>query len=588
MKKSIFVLGVAAFAVAMVSCNKDEIKKIESPVFDGDKAYVVVNINDVSSPSTRGTDGGFEYGSATEYAVNDAHFYFYGSDGDFVTEASVWDGGTAANGEPAGNVEFNGYTVVTLSGLTSKTYPNWVVTVLNPSSSFVAPSTLADFEGLLADPAEVGIMSGNYYTMATSSYVSGNAYYFATPLTEDNFSLEPVEGSNGSYTDGAGEDVEPIVIYVERLAAKATLGWADGVELADSLYPITVEEEVDGVATSTTLYVQINGWTLNGTAKSSNIVKTIDTAWNFDWWDASSDYYRTYWGESFNYGLGIGSYPTSATDGTATDGNYYDGTTYSDYLSYVSYDDCTSSTGAYVYCAENTNTCATDSEAGVITMKESSAITNVLVAATVCDVGGNALDLVRCDGLLYTMDDFLALALSHIHLYTYEEVGGSDVYTSIDVSYLETYNRYDGNVGVQIASAYSDTTFYELDGETVTETYNYDGANEYCDEHFNTSYGADANAYTGGAMYYTIPIEHLNNAEGVTSDEDGHVYPVEGNYGIVRNHIYAISITSVENLGRGVYDTDEIIIPQPEVETYAITAQLNILSWKVIEQGVTL
>ncbi|MCD8208205.1 MAG: Mfa1 family fimbria major subunit [Bacteroidales bacterium] len=584
MKKSIFVLGVAALAVAMVSCNKDEIKKIDNPTFDGDKAYIVVNINEVPGPSTRGTDGGFEYGSATEYAVNSAYFYFYGSDGDFVTEASVWDGGTAVADDPAGSVEFNGYTVITLSGLTSKTYPNWVVTVLNPSANFVAPSTLAEFEGLLADPTTTGIMSGDYYTMATSSYVSESDYYFATPVTEDNFSLDPVQGSNGSYTDGNGDEVDPIVIYVERLAAKVTLGWADGVQTTDGLYPITVEEEVEGVATSTTLYVQINGWTLNGTAKYSNAVKTIDTTWNFDWsWDDSSTNYRTYWGESFNYGLGIGSYPTSATDGAYDNDGYYDGTSYSDYLDYVSYDDCSSETDAYVYCAENTNTCATDTEAGVITMKESSAITNVLVAATVCDEEGNALDLVRCDGVLYTVEDFLALAASHIHLYTYEEVNDEDVYTSITADYLETYNKYDGYVGVQIASTYAETTFYEASGDTFVTV---DDTAAYCDEHFNSSYGADANAYTGGAMYYSIPIEHLNNAEGVTSDEDGHVYPVEGNYGIVRNHIYALSITAVENLGRGVYDPDEIIIPQPEVETYSISAQINILSWKVVEQGV--
>jgi len=46
----------------------------------------------------------------------------------------------------------------------------------------------------------------------------------------------------------------------------------------------------------------------------------------------------------------------------------------------------------------------------------------------------------------------------------------------------------------------------------------------------------------------------------------------------------------LENLGKGVYDPDEVIVPSEddEKENYYVGATINILSWKVVNQNVGL
>ena len=62
--------------------------------------------------------------------------------------------------------------------------------------------------------------------------------------------------------------------------------------------------------------------------------------------------------------------------------------------------------GSSAYCAENTNT------SSIITANFSSAVTSILLKAKVCDVNGNALDLVRYSGVLFKQDSFLDYVLS--------------------------------------------------------------------------------------------------------------------------------------------------------------------------------
>lgn len=86
------------------------------------------------------------------------------------------------------------------------------------------------------------------------------------------------------------------------------------------------------------------------------------------------------------------------------------------------------------------------------------------------------------------------------------------------------------------------------------------------------------NGYESGLMYYCVPIEHLAHA---TPDKKN---PVEGDYGVVRNHFYKINVTGVSNLGKGIYDPSERIVPGDDVEEWYIAARLHINSWKIVKQ----
>ena len=104
-------------------------------------------------------------------------------------------------------------------------------------------------------------------------------------------------------------------------------------------------------------------------------------------------------------------------------------------------------------------------------------------------------------------------------------------------------------------------------------------------------------------MYYNIPIKHLRGGEMLTEKvpTDAYYYSVndaEGNlvfalreadYGVVRNHYYQITVNKIANLGKAVSNGDEDIIPNTDFsELYYVGASINILSWKIVNQGVNL
>ncbi len=93
--------------------------------------------------------------------------------------------------------------------------------------------------------------------------------------------------------------------------------------------------------------------------------------------------------------------------------------------------------------------------------------------------------------------------------------------------------------------------------------------------------------YNQGLMYYNVPIEHLASKAAT----GGTVYPdasgvVEAQYGVVRNHWYNITVTSVDNFGHAIADEEEVIVPQIEEDYYYLGANIDILSWKMVEQSV--
>ena len=91
-----------------------------------------------------------------------------------------------------------------------------------------------------------------------------------------------------------------------------------------------------------------------------------------------------------------------------------------------------------------------------------------------------------------------------------------------------------------------------------------------------------ANRYTDGKMYYAIPLEHFGKAK--TADPDN-PKPLEGNYGVLRNNLYRVSVSKINTLGHGIDDLDEPIVPGNRKKPYYISAKINILSWQLATQS---
>ena len=601
---------------AFCACSNDaaEIIPDDTPkVFTGDEAYISVRLSDAGSIQARAitTDPGYEYGIANEHEVKNASFYFYDANGVFVSEGSAWNGGSANENKPDENIEFKSNTVVVLKGLTEKNYPKYMVTVLNRpdglSASGSVPQSLDDMVKKLASETEEGITTTidqtKYFVMSTTSFkhdeggLSGK--YFVTEVKDENFSLAPIPDP---------ENIpNPVTVYVERLAAKVTLK-VDG-----SLTPVTITgktgnyykvkatvagEGNDDDANASgnqiaaeDLYVRLLGWKLNATAKRSNIVKNINESWSNEAsgplgfvWNKPTDF-RSFWGKSFNYdNPSYSSYPTTAEGYNSNNGSCP--------LNYFNLNGTLEELGTtgVAYCAENTNTSA------IVSANFPSAVTSILLKAEVCDATGNALDLVRYNGVLFKQDSFIEYILNvmkaknnwNVWIKTSAEGTTPETYRQAGAGDVELVNAYDGKVKVQLTAATKALTLYSSNSTADTYTEITDKSN------IDTQLAAECNignaiGYKEGLMYYNIPIEHLN--ETATTTTNGVTTIPEAKYGVVRNHHYEVTINKLENIGKGIFVPDEVIVPgdsDDDKKAYYVGAKINILSWKIVSQDVDL
>ena len=581
--KKIFLWGLMA-TLALGSCTEDSGVASGNGETDGTEgtAYLTVRITNAGAgtKAAGNEDKPFENGSETEHTVSDARFFFYDTAGDFVTEATVWNGGTAVEGD--GNIEFDGNSVIVLRGLTSNNYPNYLVTALNVPAGFTPANTLTEMEKTLSG-GEAGIYkstSAKNFIMSTTSYARATGSttpYYVTELQPSNFSLEPVVANPANVVD----------IYVERLAAKVTLGISDALKAkadANGRYKLSVtvaggDNDAESGNTETPavaaedIYVELLGWALNATAKSSYLVKNIDPAWTeqglgFAWNDAAN--YRSYWGKAYNYG--IDGYPTEGGDVVTNQ-----------YLNYISSDEITNTVGtASAYCAENTNNATIAAKAA--------ARTSILLKAKICDANGTALDMVRYNGVLFENESYIDYLLNatqadwdawYCSAGTPGEAGAT--YTRMDKTCVELVDANNGKVNVQVKDG---VTLYKRSGTDPDYSYTAFVDADYTSLNATLAAFNKTNVaigYKGGLMYYNIPIEHLNPIEANQESVD------EANYGVVRNHYYKVTVNTLENVGKGIYDPDEDIVPGDEDdERYYLGASIQILSWKIVEQGVDL
>ncbi len=417
------------------------------------------------------------------------------------------------------------------------------------------------------------------------------------------------------------------------------------VEATDHLYVEFLGWALNGTARNSNIVKNITGF-----VDASGQAEAIESIWAASEWNDATNF-RSYWGKSYNYGIEH-EYPTSNSTGNVDADENGTGTQdpLDEYLKYTSLlnvntiGDATNNIAPdYEYCAENTNT--TD----ILIDKRSSAITNALVKARIwmdgVDANGDSIittgDIVRFEGELFTADYFIDYinrrVTEDVALYRnlyyasvpagglptfdegtgytlaeLEEYGISELSAASDEGWLTLENAGNGSVKVELdedameasvgATGYlwfervvateasdtyaaGDTVYYAvnmLDGDTEAQL---EADIRSAIDSYNTDY--EMIGYVDGLMYYSIPIEHLNNDYQYPDAQEIKLF--EGNYGIVRNHWYQISLASLSNVGKGIWDEEEVIIPDPtEPQSYYVEADIQLLSWKMVQQSADL
>lgn len=595
MKKITMFSSVLASALMLVvaSCSSEDVAGVDAQNGKGATSYLAVNIENVgSAPASRSNDpydkGDYEDGIEAESKIKKVRFYFFNGDGtpyllannDATQQTSV--NYLEQTVEMDGNdhdhtAETKTKAVLVLKGET-KAVPASVIAVINPE---VLDNTTLKSGTMTLSELRTSATGSTFYdktggfVMSNSVYESAGQDVCSTPVANSVFATEKEAMS------------KPVDIYVERVNAKVNAKIdADYVRTnetekawrknAEGKYQINVgnidvttyAENTNATPTKETypVYAVVQGWQLADANGKAELCKQINTSWyagelGISPW-TTSDYHRCFWSKSVPF-----------TSGAQAGANHPVNPTFKGITQSLS--DAFSTTP--VYTLPNT------SEKLVENPKTSvNTLTKLIVAAKLVYKDKNntyhPAQVCQYRGLTYLGEEAVKKQIvgGFKRFFKKTTTESGDVYNSIGAS----------DIAFETVPGSSEVKNYEVRAklaDKVGQLYVKDG------ETYKTvqEVGVDVNAAlaketaqvrsTDGSTYYYTPIKHLGS-EGTL-----------GEYGIVRNHSYQVTIQNIQGYGTPVYDPDKVIDPMiPSDDNTYLAARINVLSWRVVSSNVDL
>ena len=579
MKIKSLLIGMLA-CTALVGCTSEDSPEVNNGNETGDaKAYMKVQLimNDVSG--SRATDGGYADGEAKEQTINSDNsiFLFYDAAGNYITFGKVV-GGTPTNDGHMNDIDIHYPAYIALSGPDQSIKQiEQVLTVVNYGADNCATLKNINLKDALIKTSNDNIAGTDAtFLMTTAVYLETTAKA-GNDVDGDKISNTTKISDEDFYEDQktATDTGNPVVIHIERAAAKVqVIANAEPYDVKDdadeTLDKDAGDIHVDGVLNK--IKIDVTGWKLNNINPTTKIMKDINDwtatapfdGWNITWTSGSDTYSRSFWskGTLWDY-AGLAELEEDAThDHKLTAYTYTQATTATTTADAL--------TEGYEYCWEQTVGTALASRGTAYPN-----VTTVLIAAQVVLENGTSPDLYKNNGVYYTESIYKKLILQQL----------------MDAGYAKTVE----NDTPTAYFAESDLSFNTVDGSlagftvTVSTAGQFKGENGYTEATVNDINTAIAKlpcvdgavGYKSGYCFYQIPIEHLSSATGVNATVPA--------YGVVRNHWYQLTISGIKHIGEAVYNPN-VEIPQipPQNTEYYMAAELHVLSWKVVEQEVTL
>ena len=594
MKKFTMLSSVLASALMLTvaSCSSEDVAGGDSQNGKGTTSFLAVNIENVGSvPASRSYqqgDGTYEDGTEAESKINNVRFYFFNGDGtpyllvnknsekqpvNFLDQTVETDGNDHDH-----TAEIKTKAVLVLNGET-KAVPASVIAVINPE---VLDNTTLQSGTMTLSELRTSATGSKFYDK-TNGFVMSNSVYESAG---QDVCSTPVANSVFATSEDAMKN--PVDIYVERVNAKVNAKIdanypADKTEKAwtkneDGKYQIkvgsidvtTYEENANATPTTNTypVYAVVQGWQLADADGKAEVCKQIKTSWyagelGISPW-TTSDYHRCFWSKSVPF--------TSGAQGGA---NHPVNPKFTDITQSLSGE----FSAEPVYTLPNTpDQVVTNPTTSVNTL------TKLIVAAKLVykDKNGNYNPAQVCQyrGLTYLGEEAVKKQIvgGFARYFKKTTTKSGDVYKSIEASDIafktvvpgspESSEVKDYEVVATLASTVGDLYVKNGDKWTIAPK-----------DDVNAALAKETAQVrsTDGATYYYTPIKHLGEAGKL------------GEYGIVRNHSYQVTIQNIKGFGTPVYDPKKEIDPMiPSDDNTYLAASIKVLSWRVVSSTVDL
>ncbi len=587
MKKKVMLLTFMA-ALAFAGCsNDDDITNNGGGGTDTEGCgYVAVNIVQPSSTTGRATDANdFENGSSDENYAEEGLFFLFDQAGTkkYAAKRLVLSPKDETNPiNPAVEQIYKG--VLVIDGVKQadgddETDSKQIVCVLNaPVELETGVNTLADLEAKIADYCTSHITKGKFI-MTNSVYMNGANKVLGTGISK-------------IYNTVGEARKNSVDIFVERVVAKVKIK-SVGASFDNKG---TGKQTVDGVENDG-YEIKVTGVSIANVANQAYLFKNIsgfsgETAYAWAW---DPDNKRSYWETvSLNSGNFINkSYKTIAGEWNA---------------------DAVGETPAKVFDVKNFTFDPEYIQPNTISNKASNGTnlpaqeTAVLLTAQLLDkTSKQPVQLVYLRGGYFTKDKALDVIADYVMQQKYYKGKNSATnvmeYSSLLPTDFEWTNKYtpagetvekripwieDYEAVAKVKS--SEITkggyaIYKKNAQGEYENATEAEINELLRGNADAKSSYTAWVWTDGKCYYFVNIDQSS----VAADHSGKTVAAHTYDGVVRNHIYDLTLNSVKGLGVPVFDPEQEIIPQiptPGESLFYLSATVKVLDWRLVQQTV--
>lgn len=564
MRKRILFMSMLT-SLFFAGCSQDEIVPggEDNGSGEANTSYMTVNLMSSDLTGTRATSG-YQDGENYENKVEKVRFYFFTangaaanvklSNGNFVNYHDWIPGEKDQTNGTIDTDDIESKLAVTLVINTAngdRGDLQRMAAVLNPPTDMPTGSkSLNELQTIMGDYAASGYTTNGKFVMFNAVYGENGVRVRSTVVKPENLATS---------IDAA--KANPVIIYVERSVAKVRVLLGSNVAVGETgRLALKDKDDNDLKVDGKQIYLSLGGWSLTANTDKGNLIKNIDPAWTSSWWNGT---HRSFW----------------AINAKGAKNQYH------------KYNEISTQFGTEhsLYTNENALNYSENSS------EESLERTKVILKGTLCDDQGNAYTIFRHMGSHY-IDSYsatekdnlvklkkaLLAELGQSVQYYYEttesgqtkreQIGTNEVKVVIATQKKEEDSQNNCYVHLELTDDAKGKTWYNSladDATALTDavaTIN----NSLVDN------VTPALVWKEGQTYYFYEIIHYGSGENATK-------------GVVRNHIYQTTVTKIAGFGTPVYDPEKEIYPEiPDPKYHYVAAQINILSWRLVENNYEL